>query len=114
MNLLETYLKKLNEKEWDEDDKWKEQFDKDLLRSVISKNSETGEEEINVNRHTIQPALLNLIKNAGGDYKGRTTTRNSKHGDFSGIDYILKKLPSDWEDKLKKYIQKIAKTHNEE
>ena len=114
MSLLENYLKKLNEKEWDEDDRWKKHFNADLLKHLISKNSKTGEPEVNVNRHSIQPVLINLIKNVGGDYKGRKTTSNTDHGDFAAVDYILKHLPKDWEYKMKKYVEKIAKKHNEE
>jgi len=112
--LIENYLVYLNEKEWDEDDKWKDHFQTDLLRHVIMKDTKTDEIQINVNRHSIQPVLLNLIKNTGGDYRGRTTTRNSNHGDFSFMSYILKHLPKDWEVEMKKYVEKIAKKHNEE
>lgn len=112
--LIENYLTQLQEKEWDEKDIWKAHLDADLLKHLISKNSETGEQELNVNRHSIQPVLMNLIKNTGGDYKGRKTSSNSDHGDFSGVEYILKRLPSDWEDKLRKHVEKIAKKHNEE
>lgn len=112
--ILENYLKRLNEKEWDEDDRWKEHFNTDLLKHVISKDSKTGETEINVNRHSIQPVLLNLIKNAGGDYRGRQNTSNTDHGNFAAVDYILKHLPKDWQSKMEKYVKKIAKKHNEE
>jgi len=114
MDIIEKYLIALQEKEWDEDDRWKDHFNRDLLNHLILKNDKTGEEELNVNRHSIQPVLMNLIKNTGGDYKGRKTTSNSEYGDFSGVDYILKHLPDGWEDKMKKYVEKIAKKHNEE
>jgi len=114
MKIIDNYLKKLNEKEWDERDKWKEYFDRDLLSHLISKDGESDESEININRHSIQPVLLNLIKNTGGDYRGRSKMRNSDHGDFSGIDYILKNMPKGWEEKLKKYVKKLSKKHNEE
>lgn len=110
---LDKYLKYLNEKEWDEKSKWEELINKDLLRNVITRNDETGEDEININRHTMQPVLMNLIKNVGGDYMGRSTTRNADHGDFAGIEYILNRLPDDWEEKVKQYVMKIAKKHKE-
>jgi len=114
MKAIDKYLKLLYEKEWDEEDKWKSHLDRDLLRHLISKDGETDEEVLNINRHTIQPVLLNLIKNTGGDYKGRTTTRNSGHGDFALISYVLKNMPDGWEAKVKKYVEKIARKHNEE
>ena len=60
MNILENYLQKLNEKEWDENDTWKSHFDRELLKHVVSKNSKTGETEININRHSIQVSNSNL------------------------------------------------------
>jgi len=114
MKIIKDYLKLLNESEWNETDEWQDHFDRDLLANLISKNSETGEKELNVNRHSIQPVLLNLIKNTGGDYRGRTNMRNSDHGDYAGVDYILKNMPKGWEEKVKKYVEKIAKKHNEE
>lgn len=114
MKSVDKYLIMLQEKEWNEEDIWKKHFDQDLLKHLISKDSKDGEVEVNINRHAIQPVLLNLIKNTGGDYMGRTKTRNSSHGDFAAIDYIMNKMPEGWEEKLRKYVERLAKKHNEE
>ena len=57
---------------------------------------------------------MNLLKTSGGDYMGRTTMSNTDHGNFAAVDYILKHLPPDWEYKMRKHVEKIAKKHNEE
>ena len=111
MKILEGYLNFLSEKEWDEEAKWEDHISRELLKQLIMQDTDV--ETLASQRQSIQPTLLDLIKNTGGDYKGRTTTRNSSHGDYAGIEYILKQMPKDWRDRVKKYVEKIAKKHKE-
>ena len=113
MKLIETYLSFLNEKEWDEKAKWEDHINVDDLKSFIKQDGKVTDKDLTYQRQAIQPTLMDLIKNTGGDYKGRTTTRNSNHGDYAGIDYILKQMPKDWVEKVKKYVETIAKKHQE-
>jgi len=114
MKFIESYLNFLSEKEWDEDAKWEDHISIDMLKHFISQNGKVNNDQLGNQRQSIQPTLLDLIKNTGGDYKGRSTTRNSNHGDYAGIDYILKQMPPNWKNRVKKYVEKIAKTHNED
>lgn len=111
INMTESYLKYLEEKEWDEDAKWEDHVSRELLKQLIAQLED--DDKISLKRQSIQPTLLDLIKNTGGDYMGRETTKNSNHGDFSGIEYILKKMPKDWQEKVKQYVVKIATKHRE-
>lgn len=113
MNILESYLNFLNEKEWGEDSKWEDHINLDMIRHYIKQDGKVKQDYFAVTRQSMQPTLLDLIKNTGGDYKGREKTRNSSHGDYSGIDYILNQMPKNWRDKVKKYVEKIAKRHLE-
>lgn len=114
INIIESYLNFLNEKEWEENPKWEDHISLDLLKHLISQDGKTDIKTLALNRQSIQPTILDLIKNTGGDYMGRETTRNSDHGDYAGIEYILKQMPKNWREKVKKYVEKIAQRHNEE
>ena len=111
MKLVESCLKFLAEKEWDEDPKWEDHISLDMLKQLIMQD--IGVEKPAMQRQSMQPTLLDLIKNTGGDYHGRTKTRNAGHGDFAGIEYILKQMPDDWREKVKQYVETIAKKHKE-
>lgn len=111
MNALESYLKTLQEKEWDSTDTWEDHIEIDKLKDILAKKGNIDQEDIDQLRHTIQPMLIKLIKNSGGDYMGRDKTRNSSHGDFSGVEWLMKYLPSDWKEKADKYIEKVARDH---
>lgn len=99
MNLLDIYLYFLQEKEWDdENDTISNELD--LIRRAVSTLG--GEEELNKKRHDIQPTLIGLISTAGGDYKGRDNTSNSKRDNRSGFEILKKYLPKNWKEILKK------------
>jgi len=106
--LTESNLSLIFEKEWDEKNKWDRQIQINTLRKLLNLDPDTNEKDLTTLRHSMQPTLLNLIKNTGGDWKGNKAIINAKHGDYSGIKYILKHLPKDWEDKIQKYVRKIS------
>ena len=110
MKLLEFYLFLLQEKQWEgEDDVGKS--DLDIIRRAIQTLG--GEEEdLNKKRHDIQPTLMGLISTAGGDYKGRSDSSNSKRDPRSGLDILKKYLPNNWKEILKKH--KISVQHDQE
>jgi len=111
MKVVEIYLKKLQEKEWSSDSHWADHVKlKDIAQLMGFKGSQG---ELDMLRHTIQPTLIQIMKNAGGDYRGRETTKNTKSGDYSGMDWVEKHLPSDWEERIRKYIEKVARNHKE-
>lgn len=109
--ILEKYLNHIQEKAWDYGDSWEDKIDlKDLANLLGMKD--VDQRKLDMLRHTIQPALIQLFKNAGGDYRGREKMRNMDHGDFSGMDWLNKHLPKGWEEKLRKYMERVAKEHN--
>jgi hypothetical protein len=110
---IDNYLEYLQEKEWSGDQGWEDHIDLFLLRNLLAKKDNLDQEELNQIRHTIQPMLIQIFKNAGGDYMGRETTKNSKSFDFSGMDWLEKYLPKDWQEKARKYIEKVARNHND-
>ena len=95
------------------DETWEDHIKLDKIRDLILLDPNVDEKDFDSERHTIQPMLLQLIKNAGGDYMGRETTRNSSHGDFSGTDWLEKQLPSNWRKLARQYIEKVARKHHE-
>lgn len=108
---IDNYLQFLQEKEWNQDQTWEDHIDIFLLRNLLAKKDSIKQDELNQIRHTIQPMLLQIFKTAGGDYMGRETTKNTKSFDFSGMDWLEKYLPKDWEQKARKYIEKVARKH---
>lgn len=110
MTIVDRYLTYLHERAWDYDQNWENQIDIKLIRDLIGKK-DIDQEKLNKIRHIIQPMLIQLFINAGGDYRGRETTKNTTSGDFSGMDWLEKQLPKGWEEKAKKYIEKVARKH---
>jgi hypothetical protein len=111
VKIIDKYLNQLQEREWNEDNPWYNHIKlKDIAMLLGFKGSQA---ELDMLRHTIQPTLIQLMKNAGGDYRGRETTKNTPSVDFSGMDWVEKHLPADWEDRIRKYIKKIARKHKE-
>ena len=105
MNLLEIYLYLLQEREWDGEGEIPPS-DLDIIRRAISTLG-GEEEELNDKRHSIQPTLIGLISTAGGDYKGRDNTANSKRDMRSGLEILKKYLPKNWKEILKKTKIKV-------
>jgi len=105
--IIDLYIKYLNEKEYDEEDDRPDLFQVDKFKKLI--DLETDEEEFNDDRQSIQPTLVGLIKNVGGDYKGRDTMANMKRNDYTGLDMLKKHLPKDWKEKLKKHVARYAR-----
>ena len=113
MNILESYLNFIQEKDWDGGDTWEDHIQLNKIRDLLKHHPDIDEKDLDSARHTIQPMLVKLIGTAGGDYRGRITTRNSDTGDFAGTDWLEKNLPKDWRKKAKKYIEKVARKHHE-
>ena len=105
-NLLEIYLYFLQEKEWDGHSDIKSN-DLDIISKLILKIG-GHEKELNDKSHNIQPTLIGLIANTGGDYKGRTTTANTKRDPRSGFDILKKYLPKNWKELLHKASIKVG------
>jgi hypothetical protein len=108
---IDNYLQYLQEKEWNEDRSFDDHIDVFLLRNLLAKKDDLNQAKLNKIRHTIQPMLIQIFQTAGGDYMGRETTKNSKSGDFSGMDWLEKYLPKDWKEKARQYMEKIARKH---
>lgn len=109
MKSLDKYLNQIQEREWSEPSPWADQIDiEDIAKLLKLKGDQV---DLDMLRHVIQPTLIQIMKNAGGDYRGRDNMSNSKHGDFSGIEWVKKYLPSDWEKRIRKYIKQVAKDH---
>jgi len=106
MKLLEIYLYFLQEKEWDGDSDIKSN-DLDIIRKLLLTLG-GQEEELNNKCHNIQPTLMGLIANTGGDYKGRTTAANTKRDPRSGFAILKKYLPKNWKELLHKAPIKIG------
>ena len=73
---------------------------------------EEPESDFDDDRHSIQPTLMGLISTAGGDYKGRDDTANSKRHQYSGLDMIKSYLPKDWKKRLKRHVATFKKDHD--
>lgn len=109
MKNLDKYLNRIQEREWSDPSPWGDQIDIDDIAKLLKfKGSQS---DLDMLRHVIQPTLVQIMKNAGGDYRGRDSMDNTNKADFSGMEWIKKKLPSDWEEKLRKYIKQVAKDH---
>ena len=102
---------RLSEKEWESEGTWEDHIDMEELEKLIGMKN-IKQKDLDQARHTIQPILIKLMKNAGGDYKGRKDMKNSSSGDFSGMDWLEKQLPKDWKERAKKYIEKVSRKHD--
>lgn len=84
----------------------------DRFRKIIGTlGKEIDEEEMNDDRHEIQPTLVGLIKTRGGDYLGRDKMANSKRHDYIGLRALKKYLPDDWEETMRKDASKGKRYH---
>lgn len=105
---VDVYLKILQERGWDEPDVYGQYMKVQQLIKLVKDLEGAG--ELSDDRHEMQPTLIGLILTAGGDYKGRTNMANTKIRSHSGIKKIIKYLPSDIKDKLRKSLDvKITK-----
>jgi 8-oxo-dGTP pyrophosphatase MutT (NUDIX family) len=103
----------LGERDYNDPDSRPELFKVDRFKDLMKLKK--GEKEFNDDRHSIQPTLFGLIKNYGGDYRGRETGVNSvNRGNYGGMKFIKKYLPDDWEDQLEKYSRSQAKVDRED
>lgn len=98
----------LTESAWEYEQSFEDRINLNKLEDLIGMKN-IKEDDLNTIRQTMQPILFQLYKNAGGDYRGRKTFKNSKGGDTSGIDLIKKYLPDNWEDIARKYIKSTMK-----
>jgi 8-oxo-dGTP pyrophosphatase MutT (NUDIX family) len=106
-NTIEEYLRKLNEREYMDDTERPDLFKVDRFQKLMTFKKK--EDDFNDDRQSVQPTLLGLIKNVGGDYRGRDDMANMKHHDYTGLDMLKKYLPKDWEEKLKKHVSRYAR-----
>jgi hypothetical protein len=105
MKTINTYLAylSLRESEWDEKTENPDSFDIKHFMDLIGDLE--GVDTFKRIRHTLQPSLYSVyIKNALGDYMGRTGTRNSKAMPSVGFDDFKKDLPE-----LKKKLKFVNK-----
>lgn len=109
MTIIDKYLNQLQEREWSEPSPWKDQIDLKDIADLLGFKGKQG--DLDMLRHAIQPTLIQIMKNAGGDYRGRETTKNSNPADFSGMDWVQKHLPPDWEERIRKYVMNVARKH---
>ena len=109
MNNLDKHLNRIQEREWSEPSPWSSQIKIGDIAALL--NFKGSQKDLDMLRHVIQPTLIQIMKNSGGDYRGRNTMSNTDHGDFSGVEWVKKHLPSDWEKRIRKYIKQVAKDH---
>jgi len=105
MNLINKYIAylMLQESEWDEKTENPDSFDLKHFTSLIGDLH--GVDKFKNIRHSLQPSLYHIyIKNALGDYMGRTGTRNNKARPSLGFDDFKNDLPD-----LKKKLAFVKK-----
>lgn len=101
MELLELYLKYLDEKEWDDDPKNDDAFDQKLFSKVIG-GPESSIEPFNDVRHDLDTDYFDIyMRNMLGDYKGRTDSFNVSadrmpFNKYSDAQQILSKIRADY------------------
>lgn len=106
---VDIYLKLLQERGWDEPDVYGQYMKVQQLINLIKDLEGAG--ELSDDRHDMQPTLIGLILTAGGDYKGRTNMANTKVRSYSGLKKIIKYLPDDIKEKLRKSLDvKVARS----
>lgn len=99
---IETYLKFIQEKEWNEPDAYEKFMKVERLIDLI-KDLE-GAIDLNNAKHEDQPTLIGLLMTAGGDYMGRKDMSNAEKELYTGLKKLKKYLPKDWENKLRKSL----------
>lgn len=90
MKVIDQYLKKLQERQWDEPTDRPEAFNMNMYKQIIGQLA--GNKEISRIRHAHQPSLYSIyIKNVLGDYKGRPHGLNVRRFRNIGIQQFEKR-----------------------
>jgi hypothetical protein len=105
--IVEEYLSRIDEREYTDDTERPDLFQLDRFKKLM--NFDKEEDDFNDDRQSVQPTLIGLIKNVGGDYRGRDDMANMKRNDYTGLKMLKKYLPKDWNEKLKKHVARYAR-----